>query len=473
MKSEKRKVKNPIALTINKHSQCGVEDLAHGASAAVDAGSSVVDKGLPAGVVATIGFFDGVHRGHRYLINKVMERAHAHAQQSMVITFDRHPREVLQSDYQPQMLTTLNTKLRLLHETGVDRVEVLHFTRQLAALSARQFMAQVLKERLGVTTLVIGYDHRFGHNRAEGFDDYVRYGKELGIEVVQNSELTILADPCPPVSDSSEALVASSSEVSKAPSPDASVDALSEPHVDASSEAFNASSGAPNASSEAPNASSDVSNASSEVASSVKESSSDASSIAEKWGKHVSSSVIRRLLKEGDVSRARLFLDRPYTITGCVTHGFAEGRKMGFPTANLDTTGYPLLLPANGVYGVRVKIGCADAVMGKCEVPNLDGWPSEMPVPTMDDHDGWLPAMLNIGTRPTFDGSTTTIEANIFNFNADIYGQPMTIAFFFRLRNEQRFDSVEALEEQLHKDRKEIEKKIFLTQTVFRACLGF
>ena len=399
-----------------------------------------------AGVVATIGFFDGVHRGHRYLINKVMERAHAHAQQSMVITFDRHPREVLQSDYQPQMLTTLNTKLRLLHETGVDRVEVLHFTRQLAALSARQFMAQVLKERLGVTTLVIGYDHRFGHNRAEGFDDYVRYGKELGIEVVQNSELTIHAEPCPPVSDSSEAPVASSSEVSKAPSPDASVDALSEPHVDASSEVFNASS--------------DVSNASSEVASSLEESSFKARSFAGKWGMHVSSSAIRRLLKEGDVDTADLFLDRPYTITGCVTHGFAEGRKMGFPTANLDTTGYPLLIPANGVYGVWVKIGCADAVMGKCEVPNLDGWPSEMPIPMMDDLDGWLPAMLNIGTRPTFDGSTTTIEANIFNFNDDIYGQPMTIAFCFRLRNEQRFDSVEALEEQLHKDRKEIEKML-------------
>lgn len=418
-------MKNPIALTINKHSQCGVEDLAHGASAAVDAGSSVVDKGLPAGVVATIGFFDGVHLGHRYLINKVMEMAHAHAQQSMVITFDRHPREVLQSDYQPQMLTTLNTKLRLLHETGIDRVEVLHFTRQLAALSARQFMAQVLKERLGVTTLVIGYDHRFGHNRAEGFDDYVRYGKELGIEVVQSFELTIAF-----------------SEVS-------------------------------NASSEAPNASSDVSNASSEVASSVKESSSKAYSFVGKFGMHVSSSAIRHLLKEGDVGTADLFLDRPHTITGCVTHGFAEGRKMGFPTANLDTTGYPLLIPANGVYGVWVKIGYADAVMGKCEATALAGLTPEMPIPTIDDLDGWLPAMLNIGTRPTFDGSTTTIEANIFNFNDDIYGQPMTIAFFFRLRNEQRFDSVEALEEQLHKDRKEIEKKIFLTQTVFRACLGF
>ena len=377
-----------------------------------------------------------------------MERAHAHAQQSMVITFDRHPREVLQSDYQPQMLTTLNTKLRLLHETGVDRVEVLHFTRQLAALSARQFMAQVLKERLGVTTLVIGYDHRFGHNRAEGFDDYVRYGKELGIEVVQSFELTIHVDSCSPVSAFSEA-------------------------SNAFSEVSNASSEASNVSSEASNASSEVSNVSSEVASSLEESSSKACSFAGKFGMHVSSSAIRRLLKEGDVSRANLFLDRLHTITGCVTHGFAEGRKMGFPTANLDTTGYPLLIPANGVYGVWVKIGCADAVMGKCEVPNLDGWPSEMPIPIMDDHDGWLPAMLNIGTRPTFDGSTTTIEANIFDFNDDIYGQPMTIAFFFRLRNEQRFDSVEALEEQLHKDRKEIEKKIFLTQTVFRACLGF
>lgn len=387
-----------------------------------------------AGVVATIGFFDGVHRGHRHLINKVMEMAHAHAQQSMVITFDRHPREVLQSDYQPQMLTTLNTKLRLLHETGVDRVEVLHFTRQLAALSARQFMAQVLKERLGVTTLVIGYDHRFGHNRAEGFDDYVRYGKELGIEVVQSSELTVHIDrSCPPASVSSEAPFASSSKNSKAPSSEES---------------------------KAP--SSEVPNASSEVASPVEESSFKARSFAGKWGMHVSSSAIRRLLKEGDVGTADLFLDRPHTITGCVTHGFAEGRKMGFPTANLDTTGYPLLLPANGVYGVWVKIGCADAVMGKCEVPNLDGWPSEMPVPTMDDHNGWLPAMLNIGTRPTFDGSTTTIEANIFDFNDDIYGQPMTIAFCFRLRNEQRFDSVEALEEQLHKDRKEVEKKMFL-----------
>ena len=398
-----------------------------------------------AGVVATIGFFDGVHRGHRYLINKVMERAHAHAQQSMVITFDRHPREVLQSDYQPQMLTTLNTKLRLLHETGVERVEVLHFTRQLAALSARQFMAQVLKERLGVTTLVIGYDHRFGHNRAEGFDDYVRYGKELGIEVVQSSELTVHIDRyCPPASVSSEAPFASSSKNSKAPSSEES---------------------------KAP--SSEVPNASSEVASPVEESSFKARSFAGKWGMHVSSSAIRRLLKEGDVGTADLFLDRPHTITGCVTHGFAEGRKMGFPTANLDTTGYPLLIPANGVYGVWVKIGYADAVMGKCEATALAGLTPEMPIPTIDDLDGWLPAMLNIGTRPTFDGSTTTIEANIFNFNDDIYGQPMTIAFFFRLRNEQRFDSVEALEEQLHKDRKEIEKKIFLNQTVFRACLGF
>ena len=112
------------------------------------------------------------------------------------------------------------------------------------------------------------------------------------------------------------------------------------------------------------------------------------------------------------------------------------------------------------MYGVWVKIGYADAVMGKCEATALAGLTPEMPIPTIDDLDGWLPAMLNIGTRPTFDGSTTTIEANIFDFNDDIYGQPMTIAFCFRLRNEQRFDSVEALEEQLHKDRKEVERRM-------------
>lgn len=290
------------------------------------------DKFLSA---ATIGFFDGVHCGHQYLIDEVKRLAQARGLKSMVITFDQHPRQVLQADYVPQLLTTTQEKVQLLQDLGVDHVEVLHFTPQMAALSAQQFMQQVLKERLGVRLLLIGYDHRFGHNRAEGFEQYVQYGREMGIDVVQNTAYT---------------------------SPD---------------------------------------------------------------GIRVSSSVVRRLLTEGDVAMAARCLGRPYQLQGTVAHGFAEGRKMGFPTANLDVSGQSLLIPARGVYAVRVGFGNEACVR---------------------------PAMLNIGQRPTFGGLLTTIEAHVFHFNADVYGQPMRVAFVDRLRQEQRFDSVEALERQLAVD---------------------
>ena len=289
------------------------------------------DKFLSA---ATIGFFDGVHCGHQYLIDEVKRLAQARGLKSMVITFDQHPRQVLQADYVPQLLTTTQEKVQLLQGLGVDHVEVLHFTPEMA-LSAQQFMQQVLKERLGVRLLLIGYDHRFGHNRAEGFEQYVQYGREMGIDVVQNTAYT---------------------------SPD---------------------------------------------------------------GIRVSSSVVRRLLTEGDVALAARCLGRPYQLQGTVAHGFAEGRKMGFPTANLDVSGQSLLIPARGVYAVRVGFGNEACVR---------------------------PAMLNIGQRPTFGGLLTTIEAHVFHFNADVYGQPMRVAFVDRLRQEQRFDSVEALERQLADD---------------------
>ena len=281
---------------------------------------------------ATIGFFDGVHCGHQYLIDEVKRLAQARGLKSMVIPFDQHPRQVLQADYVPQLLTTTQEKVQLLQGLGVDHVEVLHFTPEMAALSAQQFMQQVLKERLGVRLLLIGYDHRFGHNRAEGFEQYVQYGREMGIDVVQNTAYT---------------------------SPD---------------------------------------------------------------GIRVSSSVV---LTEGDVALAARCLGRPYQLQGTVAHGFAEGRKMGFPTANLDVSGLPLLIPARGVYAVRVGFGNEACVR---------------------------PAMLNIGQRPTFGGLLTTIEAHVFHFNADVYGQPMRVAFVDRLRQEQRFDSVEALERQLADD---------------------
>jgi riboflavin kinase/FMN adenylyltransferase len=133
---------------------------------------------------ATIGFFDGVHRGHRSVIEQLKQAATRHGLQTMVVTFDRHPRQVIQSEWQPQLLTSLEEKARLLEETGIDVLVVLRFDSQMAALSACAFMQQVLRDQLGVRLLLTGYDNRFGHNREEGFDDYRRYGREMGMEVV-------------------------------------------------------------------------------------------------------------------------------------------------------------------------------------------------------------------------------------------------------------------------------------------------
>ena len=128
------------------------------------------------GYVATIGMFDGVHLGHQFVLHHVVETAREQGLQSMVITFDQTmPRD--------QVLTPLDAKRLLLSKTGVDRIEVLQFTDELRQMTAREFMQQVLKERLDVKILLTGYDNRFGHNREEGFDDYMRYGKEMGIKV--------------------------------------------------------------------------------------------------------------------------------------------------------------------------------------------------------------------------------------------------------------------------------------------------
>lgn len=141
--------------------------------------------------VATIGFFDGVHRGHRYLVKHVMEVAHEQGMESTVITFDRHPREVLHNGFQPRMLSTFDEKIVLLSKTGVDNCVVLPFDEQMAALSAHDFMAKVLCDRLKVKTLIIGYDNRFGHNRNEGFDSYARYGREMGMDVLQGQAFVL------------------------------------------------------------------------------------------------------------------------------------------------------------------------------------------------------------------------------------------------------------------------------------------
>ncbi len=291
-------------------------------------------------LVATIGFFDGVHRGHRFLIDRVIEEAQRSGMSSAVITFDRHPREVLQTDYQPDLLSTLDEKLLLLSKTHVDNTVVLHFDASLAALTAHDFMRDVLQGQLKVRKLIIGYDNRFGHNRSEGFDDYVRYGKELGIEV-------ICADAFLP---------------------------------------------------------DDV---------------------------RVSSSVIRTCLREGRVEEANRLLGYDYTIESRIVSGYQNGRKMGFPTANLDVTRCQQLLPASGVYAVLVRL---------------------------KDSVGWKRGMMNIGHRPTFNGRTTSMEVNLFNFSGDLYGQELLVSFISKIRDERKFDSIDALAEQLQHDKVQINK---------------
>ena len=281
------------------------------------------------GYVATIGMFDGVHLGHQFVLHHVVETAREQGLQSMAITFDQTmPRD--------QVLTSLSAKRLLLSKTGIDRIEVLQFTDELRQMTAREFMQQVLRDQLDVKILLTGYDNRFGHNREEGFDDYVRYGQELGIEVKS----------LPPAPSKGR-------------------------------------------------------------------------------GRTISSSFIRQLLAEGHVGKASEGLGYPYTILGRVEHGEHVGTQLGFPTANLVPVDEKQLIPAAGAYAVKVR---------------------------MENSVEWKHGMMNIGMRPTFNGHKRTLEVHIFRLNEDLYGQQLLVSFVERLREEQRFENVETLINQLQQD---------------------
>lgn len=151
--------------------------------------NNVDDTSAPC--VVTVGFFDGVHRGHRYLIKQVTDEAHRLGIESAVVTFDRHPRQVLGCDYRPRMLNTLEEKTALLASTGIDRCVILPFSEAMSRLTAREFMSTVLHDKIGARALVTGYDNRFGRNRSESFDDYVRYGDEIGMAVIKAKPLVL------------------------------------------------------------------------------------------------------------------------------------------------------------------------------------------------------------------------------------------------------------------------------------------
>lgn len=291
--------------------------------------------------VATVGMFDGVHRGHQHVIGKVVEKAQEMGISSTVITFDKVPRQVLDPSYHPQLLTTLKEKETVISQLGVDTLVVLPFTKEMAGLSAQAFMQQILRDQLQTEVLITGYDNRFGHDRTEGFDDYVRYGQEMGMQVLRGDAQMM---------DDGE--------------------------------------------------------------------------------RPVSSSVIRQLLaEEGRVDLMPHYLTRFYQLRGTVKPGEHIGHQLGYPTANLEPDDADKLVPAPGVYAVWV---------------------------TLEGELQARAAMMNIGTRPTFDGHHQTLEVNILDFEGDLYGQTVCVSFVSRLRAERRFESPEALTAQLVMDKEQV-----------------
>lgn len=139
-------------------------------------------------LVASIGFFDGVHLGHRYLIQQIKQKADEKDMLSAVITFPVHPRKILQKDYQPALLCGYEERVNRLATTGLDLCISLDFNTEISHLSAREFINKILKQRYNVDTLLIGYDHRFGHNREDGFEEYQKYGTEEGLDIIQAKE---------------------------------------------------------------------------------------------------------------------------------------------------------------------------------------------------------------------------------------------------------------------------------------------
>ena len=287
-------------------------------------------------MIATTGFFDGVHLGHRLVIERLVSLARERGDESLVVTFWPHPRAVLQDGARElRLLNSLEEKKGLLRNLGVDRVEVLDFTRSFAALTAEQYLRDILRDRFGVTTLLMGYDNRLGSDRLTA-NKLLPKASSLDMELIELEPFEMGEHP----------------------------------------------------------------------------------------QTHISSTIIRKSLEEGKVEEATEMLGYGYALKGVVVAGNRLGRTIGFPTANMKLYEPLKLVPGRGVYVVEAE------VLGKK-----------------------YRGMTNIGLRPTVGGSFTTIETHILDFDEDIYGLPLRVTFLRRLRNEVHFPSLEALKDQLEKDR--------------------
>lgn len=285
--------------------------------------------------VVTIGSFDGVHKGHVQVIDSLKRVAREFGGETVIISFEPHPREVLYPlEKRPGILTTLEEKVKRLECYGIDHLIVLPFTRSLAELDYQEFVRNLLIDRIGIQGLVVGYDHRFGKNREGTFEKLKELAAEYHFYLEQE-------------------------------------EAYEENQI------------------------------------------------------NISSTKIRNALQIGDIQRVNEFLGYTYSISGKVVPGDKIGRSMGFPTANIQLEDERKLLPASGVYAVKVFI-------------------------EQQEYKG----MLNIGIRPTVSClGIIRLEVNIFDFSKDIYGQNIQVSLVSRIRGERKFNDIGELKEQLNQDR--------------------
>lgn len=287
---------------------------------------------------ATIGFFDGVHLGHRYLIEQLKTEAYRRGLQSAILTFEQHPEVVLRGTPKP-LLTTFEERTELLKQQEVDQIFCFNFE-VISSMTAEEFM-RILVANCDVRVLLMGYDHRFGSDRLSSFADYQAAAERVGLVLLP---------------------------VHQAPEGD------------------------------------------------------------------VSSSKIRRALQRGNVEAARIMLGYPYTLNGQVVHGRGLGRQMGFPTANLAIEDAKLL-PANGVYSVRVA---NRYLLASSSAP-------------LREEDYTL-GLLNIGCNPTIGGDQLSVELHLPGFSGDLYDQSIAVQLMEFVREEKQFGSLEELQSQIRED---------------------
>lgn len=290
--------------------------------------------------VVTIGTFDGVHPGHRQIISQLKKEAAAIGGETVLITFDPHPRKIVTS--KPlQLINTLGEKTALLEAEGLDNLVIVPFTPAFASQSAEAYVKDFLVARFHPHTVIIGYDHRFGRDRIGDFKLLEAYAAQHLFKLIEI--------------------------------PGQVIDEVT-----------------------------------------------------------ISSTKIREALLRSDIKEAYRLLDYHYFFEGTVIEGNKLGRTIGYPTANLQVESVDKLIPGNGVYAVEVEL--VDNHFSKSKHPKMKG-------------------MMNIGFRPTVDGSKRMIEVNIFDFNQEIYGKILRVHVLHYLRGEEKFNGMDALKAQLVKDR--------------------